>query len=40
MKKIVLTSNNYRIKIVTQYSGGKDLKEPKTTVYGKTLQVQ
>ncbi|KAA6344131.1 hypothetical protein EZS27_008213 [termite gut metagenome] len=35
-----LASGNYRIKIVTQYSGGKDLKEPKTTIYSKTLQVQ
>jgi hypothetical protein len=29
----------YRIKIVTQYSGGKDLKEPKTTVYSKIFEV-
>jgi hypothetical protein len=35
-----LAPSNYRIKIVTQHSGGKDLKEPKTTVYGKVLQVQ
>lgn len=31
--------NDCRLKIVTQYSGGKDWKEPKTTVYGKTLVV-
>ncbi|MDR1407223.1 MAG: DUF4469 domain-containing protein [Tannerella sp.] len=32
--------NVYQVKIVTQYSSGKDLKEPKTTVYGKTLTVE
>jgi hypothetical protein len=35
----ILAAGNYRVKIVTQYSGGRDLKEPKTTVYGKTFQV-
>jgi hypothetical protein len=35
-----LAPGNYHVKIVTQYSGGKDLKEPKTTIYGKVLQVQ
>ena len=31
--------SNCQLKIVTQYSGGKNLKEPKTTVYGKTFTV-
>jgi hypothetical protein len=31
---------NYQVKIATQYSGSWDWKEPKSTVYGKVLQVQ
>ncbi|MDR1380957.1 MAG: DUF4469 domain-containing protein [Tannerella sp.] len=31
---------NYQVKIFTQYSSGKNLKEPNTTVYGKTLTVE
>jgi hypothetical protein len=34
----LLPNHGYRIKIVTQYSIGKVLKEPKTTIYEKTLQ--
>jgi hypothetical protein len=30
----------YRLKIITQFSGSNLLKEPKTTVYGKPLQIQ
>jgi hypothetical protein len=29
----------YQVKVVTQYSGSRDLKEPKTTIYAKPLQV-
>jgi hypothetical protein len=36
----VLPAGNYRVKIVTQYSHNRDLKDPRTTVYGKILQVQ
>jgi hypothetical protein len=35
-----LAAGGYRVKIVTQYSGGKELKDPKITVYNKILQVQ
>jgi hypothetical protein len=31
---------NYQVKIATQYSGAKDLKEPKVTVYNKTFTVE
>jgi hypothetical protein len=34
-----LSAGNYHIKIVTQHTGGKDLKDPKATIYGKTLRV-
>ncbi|MDR2126390.1 MAG: DUF4469 domain-containing protein [Prevotellaceae bacterium] len=34
-----LPSGNYHVKIVTQYSVGKDLKDPKTTIFGDVLQV-
>jgi hypothetical protein len=30
----------YRVKIATQYAGGKDLKEPRTTVFDKALTVE
>jgi hypothetical protein len=36
----ILAAGNYKLKIVTQYSKNKDLADTKTTVYGKTLQVQ
>jgi hypothetical protein len=29
--------DSYQVKIVTQYSGSRDLKDPKITVYGKTF---
>ncbi|MDR2042510.1 MAG: DUF4469 domain-containing protein [Tannerella sp.] len=35
-----LPADTYHIKIVTQYSSGRDLKEPKTTLYGKPLVVE
>ena len=34
-----LATGYYRVKITTQHSGGKPLKEPKTTIFGKSLQV-
>ncbi|MDR3327115.1 MAG: DUF4469 domain-containing protein, partial [Prevotellaceae bacterium] len=34
-----LPHNDYRVKIVTQFSGGKDLKEPKSTNFKKFLKV-
>jgi hypothetical protein len=37
---ILIVGSVYQVKIVTQYSSGKDLKEPKTTVYSKTLTVE
>jgi hypothetical protein len=35
----LLASGTYKLKVVTQYNSGKDLKEPKTTVYSKSLTV-
>ncbi|MDR1199701.1 MAG: DUF4469 domain-containing protein [Prevotellaceae bacterium] len=35
-----LAAGEYHVKIVTQYAAGKDLKEPKTTVYSKLLRLQ
>ncbi|GHT81269.1 hypothetical protein FACS189467_5030 [Bacteroidia bacterium] len=35
----VLAAGGYQVKIVTQYSGSYNLKESKTTIYGKTLVV-
>jgi hypothetical protein len=35
-----LPTGNYQIRLTTQYSSGKDVKEPKTTVYPKTFVVQ
>ncbi|MDR2410700.1 MAG: DUF4469 domain-containing protein [Bacteroidales bacterium] len=35
-----LRQGTCQIKIITQYNGGKDLKEPRTTVYNKTLEVR
>jgi hypothetical protein len=34
-----LAAGEYQIKIVTQYSGSKDLKDSKTTIYNKLLKV-
>jgi hypothetical protein len=34
-----LAAGVYRVKVVTQYGSGKDLKEPKTTLYPKILTV-
>jgi hypothetical protein len=34
-----LAAGTYKLKVVTQYNSGKDLKEPKTTVFGKPLTV-
>ncbi|MDR2126527.1 MAG: DUF4469 domain-containing protein [Prevotellaceae bacterium] len=36
----MLAAGNYRVKIVTQYTGSYNWKTPKTTVFGATLQVQ
>jgi hypothetical protein len=36
----LLPAGNYHVKIVTQYTGSYNWKEPKTAVYGKTLLVQ
>lgn len=35
-----LAAGVYSIRIVTQYSGGKDLREPKTVTYSKELEVK
>ena len=35
-----LAAGNYNIRIVTQHTGGKELKQPKSVVYPKTLIVQ
>lgn len=36
-----LGAGNYHIKVITQFQGGgKELKDPRTTIYGKLLQVQ
>jgi hypothetical protein len=35
----VLGPGYYRVKLVTQFAPGRDLKEPRTTVYEKTLKV-
>jgi hypothetical protein len=35
-----LAPGNYNIRIVTQHSSGKELKEPKSVIYPKTLTVQ
>ena len=34
-----LAAGSYHVRIVTQYSSGKGLKEPKTVIYSKTLTV-
>ncbi|MDR3327897.1 MAG: DUF4469 domain-containing protein [Prevotellaceae bacterium] len=34
-----LPHEDYRVKIVTQYSGHRDLREPKTTVFNRVLKV-
>jgi hypothetical protein len=36
----LLQPDSYRLKIVTQYSGSNNLKDPKTTIYGKIFQVR
>ena len=35
-----LAAGNYHLRIVTQYTGGKELKEPKTVIYPKALTVK
>jgi hypothetical protein len=34
-----LPSGDYHLKIVTQFSGGVEVKEPKMTIYPKSLSV-
>jgi hypothetical protein len=35
----MLAAGTYKLKVITQYNSDKDLREPKTTVYGKPLTV-